>query len=252
MKNIPYIFIFTILVMTSSALANEVEFIWAEDHPDGSKIYTSEYREGEWQEKTLIAEDENLNILPALGSDSKTNRLAVWVTITPNGNSVLKFSFKREGDWQHSRILTNLFKTNLAPVIIFDSQDSAWVFWSANDGNDDDIYMSHIANNRWIQPVEINSDNDVPDILPKAGLDESDNIWVSWQQLQDDMTYREVSKKLVDGNWTGAQKHQIKIQEDKSEFEHLTPPPFFQGRSRATFHFPNNKRNQSATIMGVE
>jgi len=247
-----YIFIFTLLLTTSSALANEAEFIWAEDHPDGSRIYTSEYREGEWQEKTLIADGENLNFLPALGSDSKANRLAVWVTVDANGDSVLKFSFKREGDWQYPRILSNLFKTNLAPVIIFDSQDRAWVFWSANDGNDDDIYMSHQANNHWTQPVEINSDNDVPDILPKAGLDESDNIWVSWQQLQDDMTYREVSKKLVDGQWIGSQKHQIKSHEDKREFDLLTPPPFFQGGSRATFHFPNNKRNQSTTIIGVE
>jgi hypothetical protein len=238
--------------MASAAIAEEIDIVWSEDNPNGSIIYFSRYQDGRWQEKTKITSDNELNILPALGSNSKGNHLAVWTTVDENGGSVLKYSVKTGANWQSSKILSSLFKTNLAPVVIHDMEDRAWVFWAANDGADDDIYATHWENNHWTHPMMINNDNDVPDILPRAALDESNHLVVYWQQLQRDLTYREVAKKFVDGDWIKAQTDRMGNRRTDHEFNQLTPPPFFNSTSRATFHFPKNRKNPSAVIRGKQ
>lgn len=246
------IIVFILFVMSSAVTADEIEFIWSEDNPDSSAIYFSRYQNGAWQEKTMIAGDGKLNILPALGSDSKKNHLAVWATVDKGGGSVLKYSINEKDSWHSSRILSDLFKTNLAPVVIFDFNDRAWVFWAANDGTDDDIYATHWGKNHWTHPIRINNDNDVPDILPRATLDESNHLVVYWQQLQKNLTYREVSKRLVDGKWIKAQTNDTISRNASHGHANLNPPPFFKSTSRATFHFPNDRKNPSATIQGLE
>jgi hypothetical protein len=244
--------VFIMLIMNSTAIADEIDFVWSEDNPNGSIIYYSRYEDGKWKEKTIITGDEELNILPALGSDSRGKRLAVWTTVDANGGSVLKYSIKENADWQSPEILSSVFNTNLAPVVIHDFDDRAWVFWAANDGADDDIYPSHWEKNHWTQPLMINNDNDVPDILPRAALDESNHLVVYWQQLQDDLMYREVSKKLIDGEWVKMQTDRVVKGTAYNEPGHLTPPPFFNSKSRATFHFPNNRKNPSISIQRLE
>lgn len=255
------VFLLTLIVLigyhafTVKAQAAEAEMIWALGNGDTSKILISLYRNGKWQGRQLVEEDDQLYILPALGSHPNGKRLAVWVSVDSNGKSVLKYCFKEDGKWQASGILTDIYLVNLAPVIVFDTTGKPYVLWSANDGEDDDIFMSTLRNNRWTKPILINEENDVPDIFPGAGIDDGQNVWVGWQQLNSDGQYEEQFKLVTSEMGTSGQRRttkgnkKIRINKDLSSYD-LEMPSFFYGKSRATIHFPKDRKNQSITLKG--
>lgn len=236
-----------LLSICNSVYGQQAEFIWSEEDQIGSRILLSTYQNGVWSAGESIVEDQSWNILPTLGTNSKNNKLAVWSTIGQGERSILKYSMNTGGGWQDPQVLTDKLLTNLAPVIVFDDEDVGWVLWSANDGDDDDIYMSRFISGRWTEPQRVNEDNDVPDILPEAGMDNAGNIWVSWQTLADD-TYVEVSKtfaktshlKMHSSNSMSEQQiEQIRL---RSNLQHqLQPPAFYKSMGRASFHFPNDR-----------
>ena len=255
MKSLAKIWSILLFIFSPYIWAQDAEFIWAEDDQNGSRIFLSEHKNGSWQPAEKIIEDSNLNILPTIGSDTKGQRLAVW-SMVDGTNSVLKYSKKRGNRWTEPRVLSDEFKTNLAPVIVFDNNNICWVFWSANDGADDDIYVSKLVRGIWSRPEMVNEGNNTPDILPEAGQDENGNIWVSWQQLQDDRyveIYRSFEtqsrKKMLANRSVSAQSvKQIRTRSDA--LNSINPPTKFKGRSRATMFFPNDKRRPSKAVKG--
>ena len=241
-----------LLVATaSSSLAAEAEYIWTENDFPGTTLYMSTYQNGAWGAKETILTDENFNILPALGSDSAGNHLAVWVTLIPRGGSVLRYSWQQGDGWTEPDILWDGFRENLAPVLLFDAADTPWVFWSANDGDDDDIYAASYKNGSWGHPKRIHSDNDVPDILPQAHLGQSGEIVVNWQQLGTDDLYRRMTVILGEGG-----RYVKSVFRDKSRTRKMLvtekpadiPLPPYEGNSRSTLHFPGFKSKQSSVI----
>ncbi len=244
-----------LLFFNSHIWAQEAEFIWAEDDNKGSRILLSQHENGSWQPAEKIVDDNKLNILPTIGSDSKGQRLAVW-SVVDGASSLLKYSIKHGNQWSEPQILSNSMSTNLAPVVVFDSNDIGWVFWSANNGADDDIYVSKLAGGIWSSAEIVNEENDTPDILPEAGLDDNGNIWVSWQQLQEN-EYIEVTKsyqrysrrQMLPQNAVTMQ--QIKQMRQRSNSTNsFEPPNFFKGRSRATMYFPNDRNRSSKPVKG--
>ncbi len=246
------IMVLQVLVATvSTSLAADAEYIWAENDFSGSTLYMSSYRNGSWGKKELIFADGNLNILPALGSDSGGNHLAVWVTLLANDRSVLKYSWREDNGWTEPAILRDSFKENLAPVVLFDAVDMPWIIWSANDGNDDDIYAVSYANEIWSLPLRLNTDNEVPDILPQVRLGLSDDIIISWQQLGKDDLYRQMTATL------GGRGRYVKsiLQARKKTRQMLVtqkdaeiPLPPYEANSRSTLHFPGRQGLQSTVI----
>ncbi len=246
------VFFLLLLSISSPVFAVDAEFIWAETDAVGSTLYISQYQDGIWGEKEAIVSNDDFNILPALGADSLGDYLAVWVVMQGAGKSLLEYSFKRQGSWSTPNVVNHSFAENLAPVILFDTFNTPWIFWSANNGGNDDIYMTSYSGGAWKQPIKVNGDNDVPDILPKAGLDESGDIVVSWEQLQPDMTYQEVSRKIADGLLSSSSivsklSHKNKKNVEVGQDILLSHPPFDMN-SRATLYFPGNKLQQSLTI----
>lgn len=237
------------------AQAMEAEMIWALDNDSISKILISFYRDGEWEGSELVVENEQLNILPALGSHPNGRKLAVWVSVDSNGGSVLKYCFRKDGKWQTAKILTDRYQVNLAPVIVFSTNGTPFVFWSANDDDDDDVFVSIWRDNRWTKPVMVNEENDVPDISPGAGVDDDQNVWVGWQQLDNNGQYQEQFKVVDEDLQTGGLKTTTKgkkrIKMNRNlDFYGLEKPSFFYGKSRAIIHFPKDRQNQSATLKG--
>ena len=244
-----------LLIFSPHIWAQDAQFIWAEDDSNGSRILLSQHKNGVWQPAEKIVDDNKLNILPTIGSDQKGHKLAVW-SMVDGSNSVLKYSIKHGTRWSTPRVLADEMSTNLAPTVVFDSNDVCWVFWSANNNDDDDIYVSKFAAGVWSQAKMVNADNDVPDILPEAGLDDNGNIWVSWQQLQENeyvevtKSYERLSRKVMSSRNAVSMK-QIKQMKLHSEARNpLKPPSFFKGRSRATMHFPNDHSRPLRSVIG--
>lgn len=244
-----------LILSTNLTSAQEAEFIWAEDDRNGSQIYLSQHINGSWQSAEKIVDDTNLNILPTIGSGSKGQRIAVW-SMVDQAQSVLKYSIKLGTAWSTPRILSNQMSTNLAPVVVFDHTDVCWVFWSANNGGDDDILVSKFINGQWTQPEQVNDENETPDILPETGLDDVGNVWVSWQNLENN-SYIDRSKsfasktrrKMTAQNSISMQDiKQIQSRSDSSNT--IGPPKSFKARSRATLHYPKAKNKKSKLVKG--
>jgi len=245
------LWLLALVATASTTMAAEAEYIWAENDFPGSTLYMSVYQDGAWGEKEVIFSDENINILPALGSDSAGSHLAVWVTLEPHGKSVLKCSWQQDDGWTAPQILWDGFKENLAPVVVFDASDSPWVFWSANDGDDDDILAITFKNGSWGRPFAINEENNVPDILPQARLSASGDITVSWQQLDAERGYHQATAVIgVHGRWVKSMRHANKRTEKMlvTEKPQEIPLPPFEGNSRSTLHFPGVHSLQSSVI----
>ena len=249
------VLIAVVLLISATVRAQQAEFIWSEEDQNGSQIMLSSYKQGAWQPGEKIVDDNNLNILPAIAVNSKNHKLAVWSAVSTN-HSELKYSIKRGGKWQAAQTLSKQMSTNLAPVVVFDNNDICWVFWSANSGEDDDIYVSKYIQGEWTQAERVNQDNSIPDILPEAGQDENGNVWVTWQQLQNN-GYVELSRsfeiqskrRLAQSSATKIDKiRQMKQQSDLGSA--IQPPEFVKTRSRATLYLPGNKTRPSRPVKG--
>ena len=243
------------LFVCTVAYGQEAEFIWAQEDQNSSRIVLSSLKNGVWQPAQKIVDDSNLNILPAMGMNSKHHKLVVWSAVSING-SMLKYSINNGGSWQRAEILSKQMSTNLAPVVVFDNNDICWVFWSANNGDDDDIYVSKFINGEWTTAEMVHQDNDAPDILPQAGQDENGNVWVTWQHLQSDGYVERSHSFEIQSRRRMAQISALKVEtikqmKQRSDLANtIKPPASFKARSRATLYFPNNKIRPSMPVDG--
>lgn len=246
------IVIFVILILSGPSLAIEAEMIWSENIGHKNTIFLNRYHEGRWMAPESIAESERLSILPAIGSDGEGNRLALWVEIQNDNRSLLKYRFFKNQKWSSAETMPGQQNENLAPVVVYDAFRHPIVFWSSNDGeNDDDIFMARWNANGWESPKRINDENDVPDILPQAGMDRESSVWLCWKHLTESNEYAD-SCRIIGQNGEIKETSRTDITaEIVSDTAQIEAPPFKFGKSRATIHFPGNRKNQSITIRDV-
>lgn len=254
-KQIKLIVLCQSLLLSTIASAQQAGFIWSEEHDRGSRIILSMFQDGAWQPGRSIVDDDNWNMLPTLGADSNNRNLAVW-SVVEDQRSVLKFSTESDGQWQPAQVLTTQMSTNLAPVFVFDNSDTGWLFWSANSDDDDDIYMSQYTSGTWSSPVRVHEENNRPDILPEAGMDDSGNVWVSWQTLTDEgyivrtRSFSAGSRKMMDVR-NSISKQQLEQLKSRSAIQHtVSPPPYFKSLGRASFYFPDDRIRPTRTVKG--
>lgn len=179
-----------LLCLTSSSYG--AELIWSETSDEGSTIYRSKYRNTSLVKKITVVHDSNLNILPAISTSKNGSTMIVWSRITSKG-SVLDYILTPVKGRETRGTFETPMATNLAPVIVHDNDHIPWLFWSANNGEDDNIFFSRFISKKWQKPIQINAKNSVPDILPEAGVTKDGTIWVSWQQMSND-SYIELTK----------------------------------------------------------
>lgn len=168
------------------------ELIWAENDGDVSGIYHSEIKGGSIGVKKTLIESDGVNILPSISIDGNGNTTVVWSNIVVQ-NTILNYLIIKADGSKLGGLIQTGFSTNLAAVVIHDSFNTPWLFWSANNGGDDDIFVSRFIENNWTVPLLVHSKNNFVDMLPQAGMDSDGTVWVSWQQMNDG-TYRKMIK----------------------------------------------------------
>ena len=72
------------------------------------------------------------------------------------------------------------FDSVCQPKITADATGKIWVFWSGKAKGKDNILSVHWDGNIWSAPSQVNTKNDVPNILPDASLDANGLPWVIW------------------------------------------------------------------------
>src|SRR5262249_61548180 len=74
---------------------------------------------------------------------------------------------------------TTLFRS-YKPAVTVDGSGRVWVFWSANDGGNFDLYARSFEAGKGGKTVKLTSDLG-PDIAPVAATDAKGRVWVAWQ-----------------------------------------------------------------------
>jgi hypothetical protein len=65
-------------------------------------------------------------------------------------------------------------------AVAVDGQKRVWVFWSANQNGNFDIYARSMTNGSWSREVRITNDEGT-DVNPVAAADSHGRVWVAWQ-----------------------------------------------------------------------
>lgn len=225
------------------AEVSKADFVWSEEYSGGSRIVHAEYANGAWDPKQVIYADNRLHILPAIATSPRGIRLAVWTTFDLARFRLMYSTLESDGDnpgWSRPRVLSERLTTNLAPFLIHDRANAFRLFWSGNDGADDDIYQSRLEAGGWSPAFRIHAGNAVPDILPRAGLDEHGNVWVLWDRLAENRIAQELEYfPLESGTPPGPRVTMDTIIEWQRRGEtayRLAPPTSFRSKSRAMMY----------------
>ena len=101
------------------------------------------------------------------------------MTVKPGGDQVLLRKYAN-GAWSEALAITPPGGDLWRPAIAVDGKGRPWVFWSANDGGNFDIWARVVESG---QPGATQRISTAPgsDIDPVAATDSSGRVWVAWQ-----------------------------------------------------------------------
>jgi hypothetical protein len=99
-----------------------------------------------------------------------------------HGDQLMLARYAR-GAWSTPIALTEGRGDLFRPAIAVDGAGKAWVFWSANQNGNFDLYARVVENGKPGQTVRVTTDAG-PDILPAAATDANGNVWVAWQAFR--------------------------------------------------------------------
>ena len=162
------------------------DIVWSQSDTSGTQIYFSTYQAGSdsWTEPVKVTDDANKNGHPVIDEDSSGKRWLVWVAGTA-GSSMIRYAVDSDGSWSAAQTVPSSLQFNVSPSVVVDNSGNPWVAWSGNSGGQDEIYCSSYQDGSWTTPVQVNSTNEVPDILPEITLDGKGEPQITWQGYRD-------------------------------------------------------------------
>lgn len=159
------------------------ELVWSQSDGLRHEIFSSSFCAGEWTEPQQITDDNADNLHPSIDIGPDGRKWVAWTALEESGME-LRYSHHDGDRWQPPALIPSDLASNIKPSIMVAEDGVVWVAWSANDGGLDDIYYSRFLNGEWGDARPIHEPNQVPDILPLLGLDETGTPLVMWQRYQ--------------------------------------------------------------------
>src|SRR5215470_4372971 len=95
------------------------------------------------------------------------------------GDQILLVRYSR-GAWSEAIAVTEKGGDLYKPAVAVDDSGRAWVFWSANNGGNFDLYARSFEAGKGGKTLKLTSDRG-PDIAPVAATDAKGRVWVAWQ-----------------------------------------------------------------------
>ncbi len=254
------------LQLTGVDASNGLEVVWAEGNSDnGYGVYYSKYTNGAWQQKQIIIHSDNRVVTPCIGGSGNQGSMLVWSEKSEDSID-LYYSMYKNGAWSSPKKIDTNLVSNLSPSLLVDGNNRIWLAWTGSDGSDDDIYYSTWNGTVWTAPVQVNDDNDTPDIFPVLGMGASGKPWIQWYgwedgkytELREDwngssfegrqtMTGRAVKlagfalSEAGSGSGTSAGTSGKSAGQDTGQNTSVTLPTFLSHPERATIHILQSK-----------
>ena len=97
------------------------------------------------------------------------------------GDQVFLMSYsKARRTWSAPMAVSAPKQDVMRTAVAVDGQKRVWVFWSAQQNGNFDIYAKALSNGSWSRETRITSDPGT-DLNPVAATDSSGRVWVAWQ-----------------------------------------------------------------------
>lgn len=246
---------------SSVVLASEAELVWAENGVSKvaekeaekgveSRIMFSQLENDGWSKPLELYRSENPVTSLALVTDLKNTKILVW-TEQFRFRSVLmkKQATGRPANWSKAELFSDYGKENFAATMVVDAANDIWLFWSANHGDLDDIYLLKRTSQGWGRPQRTHDQNKVPDILPAAQLDAAGNVSLDWRSYSlADGAYVTLNRVFeLEKKWQNGYKSDPK-EVPEITLKDVSLPDFVPADATALMHFPSNRMNQSEKI----
>jgi len=151
-----------------------------------------------------VAESRDEQDYPAAATDREGNVWVAYAQFTPNpkftgirwsgtgetknfaelaepvgGDQIMLMKWSR-GAWSEAVAVTEKGGDLYKPAVAADGSGRVWVFWSANNGGNFDLYARSFEAGKGGKTVKLTSDRG-PDIAPVAAADAKGRAWVAWQ-----------------------------------------------------------------------
>ncbi len=98
------------------------------------------------------------------------------------GDQILLVRYTR-GKWSDPIAVSEPRGDLYKPAVAVDGQGRVWVFWSANEGSNFDLYARALEAGKPGKVLRLSS-NPGPDIVPVAATDAQGRVWVAWQAFR--------------------------------------------------------------------
>jgi hypothetical protein len=97
----------------------------------------------------------------------------------PGGDQVMLRRFS-QGAWGEPVAITPAGGDLYRPAVAVDGAGRAWVFWSANEKGNFDLWARALDKDKLLDPVRLTSAPGA-DVFPAAATDAKGRVWVAWQ-----------------------------------------------------------------------
>lgn len=241
--------LFLSLIRQDTVFSQEMDLVWMQNDDGITTIYHAKKTKSDWSGQQAISTGDNLKVTPAIASNDEL-KLAVWVEGDGTGKLYLRYTLQKNESWSSPQGIALPFRETTAPVLVF-YNNVFYLFFAANYGIDDDIYMCRFDGNRWTDTVRIHQENDVPDILPEPRIIDA-ILLVSWQQF-DGTQYVTLQQSVANANeLTTSENTPITMAEkagtDSSAISEL--PPGFKGIGRIHGYMADDPERPARILYG--
>ena len=241
-----------LVCLSFHALASDVDLLWVEAGLP-NQIMRSQRDNHEWSEPEVMYSSKNSLTSIGIVKDLEENEFLIWTEQLKTRSVIMKMQRgNRQNSWSQAKLFIDYGKENLASTMVVDRANQIWLFFSSNQGDLDDVYLSIRSSSGWSTPTKVNSDNKVPDIQPHAILTKNGDVYVSWRSYDfeiGDYLTRDVVFEL-DKSLKSRYKTDPVVPE--LSFNDLALPSYIPSTNTGLVYFPKNRIQQSFIIKQLE
>ena len=238
------------VVLSTPLLAAQAELLWANNRT-GHEIMITRYVDQQWSEVESIYQSDNPITSVAMTTDLDGSKIVIFSEVFKTRTVLMKMQMHPQAKiWSKAKLFVDFAKENLAASLVTDAANTVWVFWSANNGDLDDIYFSRRTSLGWSPPQRVNEKNDVPDIKPQASINTKGDVEVNWQTYSWTLRNYQRTRSVL-------QTESITTEKDKNlpnsevSLKEIPLPPIAKKQLSSLIHFPGNIHLQSIRLESV-
>lgn len=217
------------------ALVAGRDMVWSAYDGLRREIYfSSQEKGGRWTEPLQLTNGNADNILPCVVTTPDGKKYVVWTAMEGADLAVHYAAFNGTA-WSEAQAVPGLPELSTMPFVAVDDAGALWLVFVGNDGSHhDDIYCIQLQKDSWGKALQVNAENDVPDVNPFIEIDQDGVVLVTWEGFRGN-GYTLLTARWLGDRWSEEQalrpEEVEQLQQERRQAEEEPLPEFVEDRS---------------------